>query len=120
MHPPFQIDGNFGFTAGVAEMLLQSHDGETGDRIISILPALPDAWKNGFVKGLKARGNVDVDIEWKDGKAVKIVLRPVYDTVIKVEYDGISTMKHDFEADFNSDVAEFKAVAGREYAFLRA
>ena len=120
MHPPFQIDGNFGFTAGVAEMLLQSHDGETGDRIISILPALPDAWKNGFVKGLKARGNVDVDIEWKDGKAVKIVLRPVYDTVIKVEYDGISTMKHDFEADFNGDVAEFKAVAGREYVFLRA
>ena len=82
-HPPFQIDGNFGYTAGVAEMLLQSHEEK-----IRLLPALPSDWKSGKISGLKARGNIGVSIEWKDGKLLDATLTSKKDKTVLVDYLG--------------------------------
>ena len=98
-HPPFQIDGNFGLTAGICEMLLQSHD-----EYIALLPALPDIWKKGSVKGLKARGGFNLSFKWEEGLIIEAMIKSDYDKTCKLV--------------LNDKVLEINCEAGKTYQLI--
>ena len=117
-HPPFQLDGNFGATAGIAEMLLQSHTGA-----IDVLPAVPDFWSNGSVEGLRARGDVTVDADWAGGTPTRIALRPEQDGSLTVRSSLFSgrfevrdtTTGRKIHVARHGDEITIDAVGGHEY-----
>ena len=86
MHPPFQIDGNFGAVSGITEMLLQSHLGTPENRIIELLPALPEQWANGFIKGIKARGNFSFDLDWSCGTLRCVSVTALCDHTLRLKW----------------------------------
>ncbi|MEV4011054.1 glycoside hydrolase family 95 protein [Nonomuraea angiospora] len=114
-HPPFQIDGNFGASAGMAEMLVQSQHGE-----IHVLPALPSAWPTGSVRGLRARGDVTVDVSWRDGAAERITLHVGRSGPITVRTDlaGRCRVSGGAHPRRSGDTLTWDAEAGTTYTIL--
>ncbi|MFC1805860.1 glycoside hydrolase N-terminal domain-containing protein [Planctomycetota bacterium] len=117
-HPPFQIDGNFGYASGVCEMLVQSHMGQ-----IHLLPALPDAWPNGHIKGVRARGGFELDIQWKGGKLSEGAIRSGKGSACTLRTSVPVTVKSrgkEVEVkEVDQNVITFPTEQGQEYALTR-
>jgi alpha-L-fucosidase 2 len=114
-HPPFQIDGNFGVTAGIAEMLMQS-DPITAQRpAIHLLPALPDAWKEGSVSGLRARGGYEVSVAWANNTLTKATIKAQQDGTLRLRCKDTLSAKGLTQVGSHDGVYEYEmpVVAGQ-------
>lgn len=98
-HPPFQVDGNLGLTAAIAEALVQSHDG-----VLRLLPALPDDWPGGRVRGLRGRGGITVDLQWAEGRLVHATLHADRPTAVEVRAPGIDPVVRDLRPGVPSTI----------------
>ncbi|WP_438347548.1 glycoside hydrolase family 95 protein [Paenibacillus sp. FA6] len=114
-HPPFQIDGNFGGTAGITEMLMQSHMDE-----IHLLPALPQAWNSGSITGLRARNGFEISMEWEQGKVTSVQINATLNLTCRIRLGGRYTVHTANGVEINTDVTsraclQWEAMAGERY-----
>jgi alpha-L-fucosidase 2 len=113
-HPPFQIDGNFGGTAGITEMLLQSHTG-----VLELLPALPEAWPEGRVSGICARGGFELDMDWSDSRLTRAEIYSRTGNECRIKLDGPVKITCEGKAvkaaPDNDGILSFPTVAGKHY-----
>lgn len=112
IHPPFQIDGNFGGVAGITEMLIQSHLGSPDSRIVELLPALPDSWKNGKIKGIKARGNLAFDLEWSQGKLMNATVTAEKSSVLQLKLNDRTILPADTQFTIENGILKAEIEAG--------
>ncbi len=113
IHPPFQIDGNFGGVAGITEMLIHSHLGTPDNRIVELLPALPETWCNGKIRGIKARGNLTFDIEWSQGKLKNATVTAEKDSVLQLKLNKRTGMPEEKQYQIEGDILKAEIAAGK-------